>query len=156
MVPTSQMIILAIFLAISIISAQYLPVAYYQHEIIYGDSGDAFSFSRTPEILPLAGSSGIPTGVGFHEAGNPLLAPALHSVDLFTPNTVQQPAETPGQFRNYMKALEEEAKEAEKAENAITTTTLKGEIREAAGEPKGYVSFKMERGAKSYKYGYAL
>ncbi|XP_044258840.1 uncharacterized protein LOC123007540 [Tribolium madens] len=151
MVPTSQIIILAIFLSISIISAQYSqsPLAYYQHEIVYG-------FSQTPEILPLAGSSGMPASVGFHEAGNPLLTPAILPVDLFTPNTEQQPAETPGQFRNYIKALEEEAKEAEKAENAITTTTLRDEIRKSADEPKGYVTFKMERGAKSYNYGYAL
>lgn len=52
-----------------------------------------------------------------------------------------------------MKALEEEAKEAEKAENAITKS-LEEQVR--SEEPKGYVSVKMERGARSYNYGYTL
>ncbi|XP_063909250.1 uncharacterized protein LOC135126940 [Zophobas morio] len=135
----------------------FVPNAQYSHEIIFSNEDLLSQSDSDPEILPLATTSRVSSESDFLPAGNVFSrGPALDSVDLFTPNTVQQPAETPGQIENYRKALEEEAREAERAENAITTVFRDRIGGESNLQPKSYVSVKVGLGNKRYDYGYTV
>jgi hypothetical protein len=140
------------------ISALDFPAAQFQHEIIYTNDASLLtgSVSTPAEIAALSAGSRISTGLDFHQAGNLFHTPAFDAVNLFTPNTVQQPAETPGQFENYRKALEEEAREAEKEKNAVTVAFGRGIGGLTRGAARSYVSVKMTGGDKTYNYGYTI
>ncbi|RZC37675.1 hypothetical protein BDFB_006309 [Asbolus verrucosus] len=145
----------AALLTLGISAQNRLPTGRFQQEIFF--SGDE-SFGRSAEIPEIFASpdaelkTSLLTDIGFQQAGNPFLTPALPAVNLFTPNTVQQPAETPGQVANYRKALEAEAREAAREANKITTDPYLG----GGIAPKGYVNVKVRRGDKAYNYSYSL
>lgn len=86
-------------------------------------------------------------------AGN-AFRPPPSAESLFRPNTVQQPAETVGQVKNYQKALEEQAREVERQENDITTAFTSSEIADLISErPKSFVDVKLNTGTDTnYKY----
>lgn len=133
----------------TLLNTYHFPSA--QYEIIYpfnGDEGQLRSFPRPIRVHEkIAVKTELPPRI-LQGAGYSI--PVSPAVGLFTPNTVQQPAETRGQIENYYKALEEEAREADKAANQLDADpALFG-----AGV-QSYVNVRLHgAGDKQYNYGY--
>lgn len=79
---------------------------------------------------------------------------------------MQQPVVSSGQLEEYRKALEEEARDAENADNKILTDQQQVDVSgvtggyndgmiAAAAVPRSYVSVKVQ-GVKHYNYGYTV
>lgn len=78
-------------------------------------------FSINP--LPVSPSFGsFRRGFLFHNQRDFQL-PACFPANLFTPNTIRQPAETKGQIEEYRKDREEEAKELESERNRVLSSS---------------------------------
>lgn len=62
-------------------------------------------------------------GFYFGEAEDSIRLPPSFPVNLFTPNTIEQPAETMGQIEQYRKAMEDEARESQNEMNGVVSGT---------------------------------
>lgn len=83
--------------------------------------------------------------------GRTYLPPSI-PVNLFTPNTIVQPAETKGQIEEYNKALQEEARELEQQRNGVAMDVegLKDPDIDESTNLRNYVSVK----SREYNYNY--
>lgn len=84
--------------------------------------------------------------------------PPYFSVSLFTPNTIDQPAETKGQIEAYNKDLEEQAREFNRERNGMTSD-VGGSMNNADSNPmesmensEHYVNFNH----RDFSYTYSL